>query len=226
VTLVLARVPALRLFRTPRAWLPIALWMVFAIVVALVARSSGSGSGADHVMRGSFGFLVLPLVSYAIVGAVVGRGGLRSGIRGVVALGAEPRSAALASVGVAVVSAAAFVGVLAALVTTLAHGCHDLPLASDLPTSMWIGALGGGAYAAYFCAGSAIGKGTTRGVFLAVDWIVGSGSGFGALFTPRGHVQSLLGGPLCAELSQRGSSIVLATILVAYAGLALLFTRR
>jgi hypothetical protein len=157
---------------------------------------------------------------------VIGRTGLRRGIRGVVALGAEPRRAALASVGVAVLSAAAVAGVLAAVVCVLAHGPHDAPLARDLPTSLWVGALAGGAYAAYFCAGSAIGKGAMRGVFLAFDWIVGSGSGFGALFTPRGHAQSLLGGPLCAEISQRSSSIALVVILLAYAALALLFTRR
>lgn len=226
MTLVLARVPALRLLRTPRAWLPIAGWTLLAIVSALVARSSGSDSGADHVMRGAFAFLVLPLVSYAIVGAVVGGGGLRRGIRGLVALGAEPRRAALASVGVAVIAAAVTCGVLAAVVCALAHGSHDPPLASDLPTSLWIGALGGGAYAAYFCAGSAIGKGTMRGVFLALDWVLGAGSGFGALFTPRGHVQSLLGGSLCAEISQRASSIALVGIVAAYAAAAVLLARR
>lgn len=226
MTLVLARVPAARLLRTPRAWLPIGVWTLLAIVSAIVARSRGSLSGADHVMRGSFAFLVLPLVAYAIVGATVGTGGLRRGIRGVVALGAEPRRAALASVGVAVLSAAVACGLLAAVVCVLAHGSQDPPLGSDLPTSLWIGALGGGAYAAYFCAGSAIGKGTMRGVFLAIDWIVGSGSGFGALFTPRGHVQSLLGGSLCADISQRASSVALVAILCAYAGFALLLTRR
>ena len=226
MTLVLARVPALRVIRTPRAWLPILLWTVVALVTALAARASGSSSGADHVMRGSFSFLVLPLVAYGVVGAVVGGAGLRRGIRGVVALGAEPRRAALASVGVAVVYAAAACGALAALVCVLAHGSLDPPLGADLPTSLWVGALGGGAYAAYFCAASAIGKGRLRGVFLAFDWIVGSGAGFGALFTPRGHVLSLLGGLPCAELSQRASSLLLLGLLLAYAGLALLLIRR
>ncbi len=226
MTLVLARVPAARLLRTPRGWLPILAWTLLAIASAVVARSRGSASGADHVMRGSFAFLVLPLLSYATVGAVLGAGGLRRAIRGTVALGAEPRRAALASVGVAVVSAAVLSGLLAVLVCAVAHGSQDPPLASDLPTSLWVGALGGGAYAAYFCGGSAIGKGTMRGVFLALDWIVGAGSGFGALFTPRGHVQSLLGGPLCADISQRASSLALVAILCSYAALALLLTRR
>ena len=226
MTRVLARVPALRLVRTPRAWAPILLWTVVAIVIAIAARSTGSATGASHVMRGTFAFLVLPLVTYAIVGAVLGTAGLRQGIRGVVALGAEPRQAALASVGVAVAAAMAACGVLAALVCVLAHGAHDPPLASDLPTSLWVGALGGGAYAAYFCAGAAIWKGRLRGVFLAFDWIVGGGAGFGALFTPRGHVLSLLGGVPCAELSQRASSVVLVGLLGVYAAVAVGLTRR
>ncbi len=226
MTLVLARVPALRLLRTPRAWAPLLLWTLAAVVIATAARSTGSASGATHVMRGSFAFLVLPLVAYAIVGAVIGGAGLQQGIRGVVALGAEPRQAALASVGVAVAYAMAACGVLAALVCVLAHGSQDPPLASDLPTSLWVGALGGGAYAAYFCAGAAIWKGKLRGVFLAFDWIIGGGAGFGALFTPRGHVLSLLGGLPCAELPQRASSALLVVLLAAYAALAVALTRR
>lgn len=226
MTLVLARVPALRLVRAPRAWLPILAWTLIGIVSALATRAQGSTTGADHVMRGAFAFLVMPLVSYGIVSAALGGSGLRRGIRGVVSLGAEPRHAALASILVAVVAAAALCGLLAVVVCALAHGAHDLPLASDLPTSLWVGALGGGTYAAYFCAGSAIGRGAMRGVFLAFDFIVGVGAGVGALITPRGHVTSLLGGHLVAEVTQRTSSIILLALLVGYAAFALLLTRR
>jgi len=226
MTLVLARIPALRLLRSRRAWLPIVAWTLLAIVSAISARARGSASGADHVMRGSFAFLVLPLVAYAVVGATLGRTGLRRGISGVVALGAAPRSAALASIVVAVASAAALCGLLAAVVCALAHGSQDPPLPGDLWASLWIGALGGASYGAYFSAGSAIGKGTMRGVFLAFDWILGGGAGVGALITPRGHVTSLLGGPLCADLPQRLSSIILVVLLVLYAGFALRLARR
>jgi hypothetical protein len=223
MTLVLARVPALRMVRTPRAWLPILLWAVVALGSAVAARTS---SGAGHAMRGSFAFLVMPLVAYAIVGAVASGAGLRHGIRGVVALGAAPLRAALASLAVAVVFAAGACGVLAAFVCVLAHGSQDPPLATDVPISLWVGALGGGAYAAFFCAGSAIGKGRMRSVLLAFDWIVGSGAGVGAIFTPRGHVLSLLGGLPCAELSQRASSLLLVALLLAYAAVTLLLIRR
>ncbi|MDB4934832.1 MAG: hypothetical protein JWP87_1804 [Labilithrix sp.] len=226
MTTVLARIPALRLVRTPRAWLPIAAWAVLALAIALAARSRGSTTGADHVMRGAFAFLVLPLVSYGVVGATLGAGGLRRGIRGVVALGATPRSAALASVLVAIATSAALCGLLGAIVCALAHGSGDPPLGSDLPASLWISALGGAAYAAYFSVGSAIGKGTMRGVFLAFDWIIGGGAGVGALVTPRGHVTSLLGGPACAELSQRASSMLLVVLVVVYASLAVVLVRR
>jgi hypothetical protein len=226
MTLDLARVPALRLLRTPRAWLPIAAWAALAVASAVAAKSHGSTTGATHALRGAFAFLVLPLVAYAVVGATLGRSGLRRGIRGLVALGAAPRSAALASVVVAMASSAVLCGALAALTCALAHGAHDPPLASDLVTSLWVGALGGATYGAFFSAGSAIGKGTMRGVFLAVDWIVGAGAGAGAVLTPRGHVTSLLGGPACAELSQRTSSVLLVVLLVAYAAMAVLLARR
>lgn len=226
MTLLLARVAALRLLRTPRAWLPIVVWALLAIVVAVAARSSGSTTGASHTLRGTFSFLVLPLVSFAVVGATLGRTGLRQGIRGVVALGAAPRSAALASILVAVITSALLGAVLAVMVNVVAHGAHDPPLGSDVFATSWIGALGGGAYAAYFSAGSAIGKGTMRGLFLAFDWIVGGGAGVGALITPRGHVTSLLGGAACAELTQRASSVALLLILASYTLLALLLVRR
>ena len=117
-------------------------------------------------------------------------------------------------------------GVLGALVCALAHGSQDPPLAVDMAASFGVCALGGGAYAAYFSVGSAIGRGTMRGVFLALDWIVGGASGAGALIMPRGHVTSLLGGPLCADLSQRTSSLMLVALLLAYGSLAVLLVRR
>lgn len=226
MTLVLARVPLARLARSRRGWLPILGWTLLAIVAALVARSHGTTTGADHVMRGAFGVLVIPLLTYGMVSAVLGGLGLGSAIRGVVALGAAPRRAALASVLVAVVASAIMCGLLATIVCAVAHGSQDPPLARDLPTSMWIGALGGATYAAYFCAGSAIGKGTARGFFLAFDWIVGAGASVGAILTPRGHVVSLLGGHHVAELSQRASSVLLVVLLGIYVTATVALTRR
>ena len=65
-----------------------------------------------------------------------------------------------------------------------------------------------------------------RGVFLALDWIIGAPGGFGAVFTPRGHVMSLLGGQPCFELSRRASSVILVLLMLAYLGLAVRLARR
>jgi len=201
-------------------------WTALAVVAALLARTRGSATGADHVMRGTFGAIVLPLLSYGVVGAALGGLGLAQSIRGTVSLGAEPRRAALASIGVAVAVSATAGGLLGLVVCGVAHGPLDPPLARDLPASLWIGALGGAAYAAYFSAASAIGKGWLRGVFLALDWILGASAGAGAALTPRGHVTSLLGGAQVAELSQRVSSAMLVAVVIVYVGVALGLTRR
>jgi hypothetical protein len=224
--IALARLPLARLLRTPRSWIPIVLWTLVAMVSALLVKSRGLTTGADHVLRGSFGFLVLPLVSYGVVSAVLGGVGMKRSIKSVVVLGAAPRRAALASTLVSVVVAIILGALLSVLVCALAHGSGDPPLGRDLFASFWIGALGGGAYAAWFCAGSAIGKGAMRGGFLVIDWILGSGTGFGAALVPRGHVHSLLGGASVAELPSRASSVVLFVLLLLYIGLAVLLSRR
>ena len=225
--LALARVPLARLTRTRRTWLVIASWVIVALIGAVLVRTKGNTSGADHIMRGSFGRFVLPLLEFSVVGAAVGGMGMRKGIRGVVGLGSSPRIAALATALVASAACAVVGGLLAAIVCAVAHGSADPPLGADLFASTWIGALGGAAYGAYFCAGSAIGKtGTVRGVFLAADFIVGSGAGVGAALVPRGHIVALLGGPLVADIPQRASSVLLLVITVLWLGVVALAARR
>lgn len=225
--LALARVPIARLTRTRRTWLVVAAWAIVAIVGAVLVRTRGNTSGADHVMRGSFGRFVLPLLEYGIVGAAIGGSGLRRGIRGLVGLGSSPRRAALVTAVVASAACAIAGGLLAAIVCVIAHGPADPPLGADLFASTWIGALGGAAYGSYFAAGSAIGKaGTVRGMFLAADFLVGSGAGVGAALVPRGHVVALLGGPLVADLSQRASSVLLVVLVAFWLGVTALVARR
>lgn len=225
--LALARVPIARLTRTRRPWLVIASWTVVAIIGAVLVRVHGNTSGADHVMRGSFGRFVLPLLEYGVVGAAVGGTGVRRGIRGLVGLGSPPRPAALATAVVASAACAIIGGILAAIVCAVAHGPADPPLGADLFASTWISALGGAAYGAYFAAGASIGKsGAVRGVFLAADFLIGSSTGIGAALFPRGHVVALLGGPLVAELPQRASSVLLVGITVLWLGVVALAARR
>jgi hypothetical protein len=222
----LARVPVARITRTPRALFPVVGWTLLALVVALSARASGQANAVDHVMRGTFGPIVLPLLTYAIVGATFAGNGLRPAIRGLVALGASRASAALASVVVAMVASAVACAVVAALACGLAHGPTDPPLASDLPASFGVAFVGGAAYAAYFAVGSAIGRGALRAVFLGIDFVIGAPAGFGALFVPRGHVMSLLGGSPCFDLSRRTSSVLLVVLLFFYFALSIRLGRR
>lgn len=222
----LARVPVARLTRVPRGWLPIAGWSAVGLVAALVARGAHEPNGADHVLRGTFAFAVLPLLAYGVVSAALGRTGLRLSVRGVVALGGEPATAALATSLVAMAASALASGIVAGLVALIAHGASDPTVVLDVPASFGVAFVGGAAYAAYFCAGSAIGRGAMRGVFLAADWIVGATAGFGSVFTPRAHVMSLLGGHPTFELSRRGSSVVLVVLAVVYLGLAVRLSRR
>ncbi len=218
----LLRVPSARLARLPRSSVPVLAWSALAIGAAIVSRN-----GADHVLRSTFGFVALPLLVYALVGAALGpSGALRGSLRGSVALGGAPRSAAFATVLFSVVASAVAAAVVGALVCALAHGETDPPLASDLPATAGIACLAGAAYGAYFCAGAAIGKGTMRSVFLAIDWFIGARGGLGSVFTPRGHLASLLGGPLAFELPRKTSSLLLLLLVAIYGATAIALARR
>lgn len=222
----LVRLPLARLLRAPRGWLPIVGWSLLAIVSALSSRTTGLTSGADHVLRGTFGIVIVPLLTYGVVSATLGGVGLRPAVRGLVTLGASPQRAALASIAVAMAASAVACGVLAALVCVIAHGASDPPLVWDVPASFGVAFVGGAAYAAYFCAGSAIGRGAMRGAFLAIDYLIGTPGGFGSLFTPRGHLMSLLGSSTAFELSRRVSSVMLVVLMLVYLALAVRLARR
>jgi len=212
--------------RSPRPWITIIGLTLAAAFVVLAEKAHGATSTANHVMRGSFAFFVLPLVAYALSTGVLGGRGLCRATRGVVALGASPVRSAFATTLVAALSSAMICGLLAAGLCAFAHGPTDPPRILDVPASFGVGVLGGATYAAFFLAGAAIGQGSMRGVFLAFDWVVGSDGGGLAFFSPRGHVTSLLGGPLCANLSARQSSIALIVLAIAYAFAAVNLARR
>lgn len=224
LTRLLVRAGFVQLARTPRAWTSAALWTAFAVVAAFVAKSGGVTSGASHVMRGSFADFVVPFVAFSVVGGAVGEGGLARSVRGFELLGARPRDAGLARALVAVGASSLVCAVLAAVVCLLAHGATDPPLVRDLPASFGVGALGGAAYGALFSLGSSIGKGGLRGFLLAFDWLTVDTPL--ETFVPRGHVVSLLGGPTCAELSPRASSVVLVLLVAAYLVLTVLVMSR
>ncbi len=212
----LARASVTRLRRSPRFWVSPLLWLAFGFVASGLARARGAVHGADDVLPGVVGAFVVPLLAFAAVGAVVGDGGLRGATRGYVAIGARPRDAAVATTLVAIGLASALGALATGLGAVLAHGPSDPPLWLDAPLSLLVGALGGATYGALFCAGAAIGEGSMRGMFLALDFVFGGASGFvGALF-PRGHLLALLGAEPTLDLSRRASSVALFVLGIAY----------
>jgi hypothetical protein len=225
----LARPPIARLLRAPRALAGIGGWSVLAVAFALAARSRGSAHGADHALVGAYGALVLPLLVYAVVGAVLGGAArsLATSTAPVVAFGASPARAAAVTIGVAAAVSTLAGAALAALVSAIAHGEGDPPVVLDALASAYAGALGGGAYAAWFALGSAVGaRGTGRTAMLVADWLLGAGSGVASLATPRGHTRNLLGGVPPMGWSGRASTIALVAIALGCAALAVWRSRR
>jgi hypothetical protein len=223
----LARVPVARLARTPRAWLPVAGWPLLGVAMAAVARSEGAPNGADHVLVGAFGALVVPLLAYAIVGGAIAGGSLRASVAPTVAFGAPPARSAAVTVVFAALTAACLSAGLGALLAALAHGVDDPPVARDALISAYAGALGGAAYAALFALGASFGRrGGGRAVLLIADWILGSNSTALALLTPRAHLRNVLGGAPPWGLGERGSAIALVALAVLFASVAVRRTRR
>jgi hypothetical protein len=222
----LSLVALARITRTRRGRLPVIAWCALAIALAIVARTAGRSGGAGHLLVGPFGQAIVPLSAYAIVSAVFAGTGIRPAQRGLVALGAPPQRAALACVLVATAVSALVAGLLGLFVCSIAHGPNDPPLWSDLPATFGVAFMGGATYAAFFSAGSAMGRGALRSAFLVLDFILGAPAGFGAIFVPRGHLISLLGGPACFELSRRTSSLCLVLILAISLVIALRLGRR
>ncbi len=224
--MIAARLAVLRVARTPSALFTGAAWLVVAVGAAFVERSRG-WPAAGHVLLGAFGAIALPLLVYAIVGAILAGAGFGRAGRSLVAFGADPLRVALHTLAVAAVMSVVVCGAAAATVAIVAHGQDDPPVLLDALTSAKVGALAGLAYAAMFGFGAAIFRsGIGRGVLLAVDWILGDGSGVAALLTPRAHLRSLFGGAPALELSQRASALALVAIAVVFGAFALLLARR
>jgi hypothetical protein len=227
VIAALARVPVARLSRTPRSWLPVAAWTLLGVAMAVLARSESAPNGADHVLVGAFGALVVPLLAYAVVGGAIGGGSLRASVAPTVAFGAPPARSAAVTVGFAVLVVAGLCAGLGAVLAATAHGIDDPPVARDALVSAYAGALGGAAYAGLFAMGASFGRrGGGRTVLLVADWILGSNSTALALLTPRGHLRNVLGGAPPWGLGERGSAIALLALALVFIVAGVRRTRR
>jgi hypothetical protein len=142
--------------------------------------------------------------------------------------GVARRDVALGTI-VAAAGASALLGAIFAMIAVLAaHGDGNPPLARDLLTSGWIGALTAAAYAAWFAFGATFGRrGGGRWLPLFLDFAVRGGAGTLAAVFPRGHATNLLGGTVTGPLGmgQVESSLVLVGMIAALAALAALRCR-
>ncbi len=218
----LSRAPAARVLRSARSRVSAGGWAAFAMALAIAARRAGSSHAADHVLLQAFGPVVLPLLAYALVGAVVGSGALSSSGAPLVAFGAAPWRVAAATLFVACAACATAGGVLALAIDAVAHGAADPPIARDLIACVYVGGLGGSAYAAWLTLGASFGRsGGGRLAFLALDWALGASDSATALATPRGHLRNLLGGVPPIDLSERTSAAALLGLALACGLLAM-----
>jgi hypothetical protein len=194
---------------------------VVVAVLAIAARWDGWLHGADRVLIGPFGSLVLPLLAYSVVGTVLGARAFATSVAPLVALGASPGRATLAAVGVSVVACAILGAVLGGAIALVAHGSGDPPSWPDAAASAYAAGLGGAAYAAWFAWGASMAfGGYGRPLLLVVDAIFGAGDGATACFSPRAHLRNLLGGASPMELPQRVSALALVALVVTCALLA------
>jgi hypothetical protein len=199
-------------------------WCAVATAVAIAARRDGWLHGADRVLIGPYGSLILPLLAYTVVGAVLGSKAFATSVAPLVALGAAPARATFAAVSVAVLACALLGAVLGVTVALVAHGAGDPSPLRDAAASAYAAGLGGAAYAAWFSWGAAMVRGGVgRAGLLVFDWVVGAGDGATALLAPRAHVRNLLGGVAPLDLAQSTSAAALVVIIV---GCALLAGRR
>ena len=216
--------PLARLTRARRGWLPIVSWIALALVAAAIERSRASAHAADATLLGIFGAIALPLLAYGVVGAALGGTGLARAGAPLVSFGASPARAALGAIGVSAAVTALLAAAAGASVAAIAHGPADAAVggvARDVLTTAWVSGLGGIAYACLFALGAAFGKrGGGRSAALAADWILGTGTGFGAALTPRGHLSSLLGGDAVMALSGTVSAVALVILAATFAAIA------
>jgi hypothetical protein len=225
--LPVATAPALRMLRARSLWLALGGWTLLAVAAALSARSSDAQLGASHVLLGVFGRVVLPLMTYAIVGAAIGPRSLRASVAPLVAFGASPIAAGTGVIAVAAIASAACGAALAATVAAIAHGPGDPARAFDAAASAYAAGFGGAAYAALFALGAAFGRrGGGRAAFLFADALLGAQTGAAALLVPRGHLRNLLGGAPPMNLPEPASAVALALLAIAFTALALRRVRR
>lgn len=196
-----------------------------ALITALVERALGPIGALDRSLAILASF-IHPLAAAALVTAALGLRTPRDLAWPVARYGA-PRAAVVAGVlAVLSIAAALLAAASGAVVVFVAHASisRDAPLAGDAVTTAGVSALAAWAYASMLTFAATFGRrGGGRAIALALDFLIGSLGVVGFLL-PRGHAANLLG-VAAFVLSQRGSSIALVAMALAWSALALVRSR-
>lgn len=195
---------------------------VAAIALAAVAgalhRDATAAQAVDRALASIFD-LVIPLATFALVSAAIGRQRLQDAAWPLARFGADRRAVALGTIATSAAVSAAVAAVASVLGVVAAHGPTSPPLAADAATTAWIAALTAAAYAAWFALGATFLRfGGGRVAVLIVDFFLGA-VGLVAWVLPRGLALNLLGFA-ATELPQRGASGALVLTTAAAAALA------
>jgi hypothetical protein len=203
------------------------LALAFEVGVALLERAQGAVGATDRALSGGAFGLALPLLCYFLVGRACGAGNLHQAVLPLARHGLDRRPLVLGLAVAPALVAAAFAALSGVIVVMLTRGLHDSSWLRDAVTSLWIGAVSGGAYVAMFVGASAFGRqGSGRVWLLAADFLLGAGSSLLALPWPKGHVRNLLGGSPVLEMSQFAALLVMLGMSFAFLSLGALRSER
>lgn len=177
----------------------------------LIERRVDAAGAFDHTLSGVALGAAMPLVALWFNRAASDASRLADACDVLARQGVSRRSLAL-GVGLGATVITAVVGGLLVLVAGGAAGALR-----EAVTAAWLGALGGGACASLAVLGSTFGRtGGGRGLLLALDWLLGTGTTLVALPWPRAHLRALLGAEPVLGFSQRGSTLVLCASLAVF----------
>jgi hypothetical protein len=221
--IVLGCTSALARLTRGRSLLAAASGVALVALVAISERRAALFGAANRVLEGEVFGLILPIAIVLASRRALEPLRLDTAATPLARFGPSRRAVALGLVVASMIGAAALASSSAATAAFLAHDPTAPAVKLDILACVWIGALGASAYAALFAFGATFGaSGAGRWWALAVDFLLGSTSGVGALIAPRAHIQNLLGGEPPMFVGQSVSIAALGAMILAFTVVALL----
>jgi hypothetical protein len=187
--------------------------VALAALAALAERQSEWFGAASRALAGIVFGVLIPVALLASSTRVLLPMRLAASASLFARFGASRRSVAFGFIVASMCAAAIFAALAGAVTALVAHDPTAPPRVVDALTTGWIGLLTGLAYAALFAFGATFGaKGGGRYWALALDFVLGGAGGASSLFSPRAHVENLLGGAPPLMLSQPASIAALVAL--------------